>query len=137
MHLCEVFDLLWMVRHGRLLNRARGLTDFLDGGRSSHSHWDEGCNGWAAGICGATKDTGILRRWLRMTTEKGWAQDNRKRLLLHRYAFAGAAVGLQDALAQAEGFGRDFDQLVVGDELDGLLEREVAIGHQADRFVGT
>jgi hypothetical protein len=29
MHLCGIFDLAWMVRHGRLLHRARGLTRFL------------------------------------------------------------------------------------------------------------
>jgi hypothetical protein len=31
MHLCGIFDLVWMVRHGRLLHRARGLTRFLGG----------------------------------------------------------------------------------------------------------
>src|ERR1035437_5510335 len=29
MHSRGIFDLVWMVRHGRLLHRARGLTRFL------------------------------------------------------------------------------------------------------------
>ena len=35
---------------------------------------------------------------------------------------AGAAVGLQDFFAEADGFGGDFHEFVVGDEFDGLLE---------------
>src|ERR1035437_1783424 len=29
MHSSRIFDLVWMVRHGRLLHRVRGLTRFL------------------------------------------------------------------------------------------------------------
>jgi hypothetical protein len=29
MHCCGIFDLVWMVRHGLLLHRMRGLTRFL------------------------------------------------------------------------------------------------------------
>ena len=29
MHLCGIFDLAWMVGHGRLLHRIEGLTRFL------------------------------------------------------------------------------------------------------------
>jgi hypothetical protein len=35
---------------------------------------------------------------------------------------ARAPVGLQDFLAEADGFWRDLDELVVGDEFDGLFE---------------
>ncbi len=35
---------------------------------------------------------------------------------------AGAAVGLQDFFAEADGLGGDFDEFVVGDEFDGLLQ---------------
>ncbi len=35
---------------------------------------------------------------------------------------AGAAVGLQDFFAEADGFGGDFHEFVVGDEFDGLLQ---------------
>ena len=35
---------------------------------------------------------------------------------------AGAAIGLQHFFAEAYGFGGDFDEFVVGDEFDGLLE---------------
>ena len=28
MHLCGIFDPVWMVQHGRLLRRVRGLTGF-------------------------------------------------------------------------------------------------------------
>lgn len=44
----------------------------------------------------------------------------------------GAAVGLQDFFAQAERFGRDFDHLVLGDELDGLFEVHGAGRGEAD-----
>jgi len=47
-----------------------------------------------------------------------------------------ALVGLQNLLAQANGFRRDFHVLVVGDELDGLLKTQLAVRNQADRFVG-
>src|ERR1035438_8868592 len=45
-------------------------------------------------------------------------------------------VGLQDLFAQADAARRDFDELVVADEFDGLLEVENARRHQADAFVG-
>src|ERR1039457_1567968 len=45
-------------------------------------------------------------------------------------------VGLQDLLAQADAARRDFDEFVVADEFDGLLEVENAWRHQADAFVG-
>jgi hypothetical protein len=35
---------------------------------------------------------------------------------------AGATVGLQNLFSEADGFGGDFDEFVVGDEFDGLLE---------------
>src|SRR5271165_296874 len=41
-------------------------------------------------------------------------------------------VGLQDAFAEAEGLGSDFYEFVVGDELDGLLEIQVAERDEAD-----
>jgi hypothetical protein len=37
------------------------------------------------------------------------------------YAFLGAAIGLQDFLAKTQRLGRNFHELVVGDEFDGLL----------------
>src|ERR1700733_12810835 len=45
---------------------------------------------------------------------------------------AGAAIGLQDLLAHAEGLRGHLDELVVGDELDALLEGELLVGHEAD-----
>src|SRR6266481_3893196 len=42
---------------------------------------------------------------------------------------AGAAVGLQDFFAEADGFGGDFDEFVIGDEFDGLLEGIFAEDH--------
>src|ERR1035438_1447129 len=55
MHSCGIFDLVWMVRHGRLLHNARGLTR-ISGGRfgevtlECHSaRW--GCDGWEASLC--------------------------------------------------------------------------------------
>ena len=39
--------------------------------------------------------------------------------------FFRAAVCLEDSLAHAQGLGRDLYQLVVGDEFDCLLQREV------------
>ena len=41
---------------------------------------------------------------------------------------AGALVVLQNFFAEADGFGSDFDELVVGDEFDGLLQAELAMG---------
>src|SRR5579859_3390409 len=49
---------------------------------------------------------------------------------------AGAFAELQNLFAQADGFGRDFDELVVGDEFDGLFEAEFAMGNEANGFVG-
>ncbi len=49
---------------------------------------------------------------------------------------AGAAIGLQDFLAEAQALRRDLAQLVVGNELDCLLKVEVLEGHQADSFIG-
>src|SRR2546427_1187674 len=40
---------------------------------------------------------------------------------------ARALVGLQDFLAQANGFRRDFHELVVGNKFDGLLETQFAV----------
>src|SRR2546427_11377028 len=48
---------------------------------------------------------------------------------------AGALVGLENFLAQADGFRRDFHVLIVRDKLDGLLEAQLAVRNQADRFV--
>jgi len=44
---------------------------------------------------------------------------------------------LQNLLAQAQGLRSDLDELIVGDEFNRLLEIEIAIGNQADRFVGS
>src|ERR1700682_1536524 len=49
---------------------------------------------------------------------------------------AGAAIGLQDFFAEADRFGGDFHEFVVGDEFDGLLEAQFLVGDQADGFVG-
>jgi hypothetical protein len=43
-------------------------------------------------------------------------------------------VGGEYPLPQADGFRSDFDQLIVVDELQRLLERELAKRHQADGF---
>src|SRR5260370_18873152 len=44
-------------------------------------------------------------------------------------------VGLQDLLAEPDGFRRDFHELVVGNEFDSLLETQFAVRDQAYRFV--
>ena len=57
---------------------------------------------------------------------------------LTRFRSAGLAfafVGVELALAQADGLGRDLNQLVVVDVGDGLLQRELARRGQADRLV--
>jgi hypothetical protein len=46
-------------------------------------------------------------------------------------------VRLQNLLPQAQRFGRDLDELIVGDEFDGLLEIEIAVRHQPDRLIGS
>ena len=43
---------------------------------------------------------------------------------------------LQYLLAQAQRLGRDLDELVVGDEFDGLFEIQRGVGNEADRIVG-
>jgi hypothetical protein len=49
---------------------------------------------------------------------------------------ARAFLGVENFFAQADGFRRDLDELVVGDEFDGLLEAQLAVGNQADGLVG-
>ena len=44
-------------------------------------------------------------------------------------ALTGAAVGLQDLLADAQGLGGDLYEFVVGDELDALLEGLLLVGN--------
>jgi hypothetical protein len=46
-------------------------------------------------------------------------------------------VRLQNLLAQPQRFWRDLDELIVGNELNRLLEIEIAIRNQANRFVGS
>jgi hypothetical protein len=46
-----------------------------------------------------------------------------------------ALLGVENSLAHADGFRRDFDELVVGDELDGLFEAQLAVRDQADGLV--
>src|SRR5229473_8182830 len=48
---------------------------------------------------------------------------------------ARAFVGLQYFFAQADGLRRDLHVLIVGDEFDSLLETQLAVRNQADRFV--
>ena len=48
----------------------------------------------------------------------------------------GTAILLQNFFAQAERLGRDLDHFIVGDEFDGLLQVEIAVGHQADGLIG-
>ena len=48
---------------------------------------------------------------------------------------AGALVVLQNFFAEPDGFGSDLDELVVGDEFDGLLEAQLAMGDEANGFV--
>src|SRR5882672_6743450 len=45
---------------------------------------------------------------------------------------AGALAELQNLFSEADGFGGDFDELVVGDEFDGLFEAELAMGNEAN-----
>src|SRR6266550_4950852 len=53
----------------------------------------------------------------------------------HRNALL-SFVRLQDFLAQAQGFRSDFDELIIRDELDRLLEIQLAERNQADRLIG-
>jgi len=39
-------------------------------------------------------------------------------------------------LREADGFGRNFDELVVGDEFDRLFEAEFAVRNEANGLVG-
>src|SRR5229473_2971246 len=48
---------------------------------------------------------------------------------------ARALVGLQNFLAQANRFRRDFHELVVGNKFNGLFETQFAVRNQANRFV--
>src|SRR6266481_9718370 len=45
-------------------------------------------------------------------------------------------VGLQNFLAEPDRLRRDFHELVVGDEFDGLLETQFTVRNQANRLVG-
>ena len=49
---------------------------------------------------------------------------------------AGAALGVEDFFAEADGLGRDFDEFVVGDEFDSGFESEHAVRDEANGFVG-
>ena len=40
----------------------------------------------------------------------------------------GTLAGLENLLAQADGSGGNFDEFVVGNKLDGLLEAQLAVG---------
>ena len=51
--------------------------------------------------------------------------------------FLHAQLGVEDLLAQTDGLGGDLDQLVIGNELDGLLQRKDHGGRQQQLFVGT
>src|SRR5579862_6282055 len=46
-------------------------------------------------------------------------------------------VELKNLLAQAQGLGCDFDELVIGNEFDRLFQIQVAEGNQADRHIGS
>jgi len=48
----------------------------------------------------------------------------------------GAAIRLQDFLAQAQRLRGDLDHFVVGDEFDGLFQIHQVRGSEADGFVG-
>src|SRR6516164_7779706 len=48
----------------------------------------------------------------------------------------GALAGLQHLLAQADGLGRNLDEFVVGNKLNGLLQAQLAVRDQAYGFVG-
>ena len=49
----------------------------------------------------------------------------------------GTAIGGEDLFAHAEALGSHFDELVIGDELDGLLEGEDLEGDEAESVVRT
>ncbi len=48
----------------------------------------------------------------------------------------GTLLGVQNFLAQAYGFRRDFDEFVIGDKFDGFFEGQFARRHQAYGFIG-
>src|SRR5579875_940654 len=49
---------------------------------------------------------------------------------------AGAALGVEDFFAEADGFGSDFDEFVFGDEFNGRLKRKRTMRNEPNRFVG-
>jgi hypothetical protein len=53
----------------------------------------------------------------------------------HRASFP--FVELEDFFTQAQRLGGDFDVFIVGDELDGLFQVQIAEGNQADGHVGS
>ena len=48
---------------------------------------------------------------------------------------AGAAVGLQNFFAEADGFWSDFHEFVVGDEFDRLLQIQLPERNESNRFI--
>ena len=73
-----------------------------------------------------------------MTNQRDEANNIAKTKLFQGGAAAcafGAAVGLEDLFAHAEGFGGYLDQFVVGDELDGLLEGELLVRHESEGII--
>src|SRR5215469_12715537 len=48
----------------------------------------------------------------------------------------GALAGLQYLLAQADRLGRNLDEFVVGNKLNGLLQAQLAVRDQPNGFVG-
>src|SRR5581483_10766418 len=79
---------------------------------------------------------GFVALWKKRRFPSGMTRRKATTILLDGLVAAGAAVGLENFFAQAEGFGGDFYEFVVGDELDGLLEGQLLVGDEAEGLVG-
>ena len=120
--------------------------------------WDRGaCHSWGTSDSGSTSSRGHRsfqrpRRLCRSCRGQGKASSRFSNLARHPDCGYGAAsplffrhrhrtpltlVGLQHLLAQPQRLGSDLDKLVVGDELNRLLQIQIAKWHQAHRYVGS
>src|SRR5229473_3768476 len=66
-----------------------------------------------------------------------WKNGAASRFLYRRQRTLLAPVRLKHLFPQAQKFGRNFRELIVGDELDGLLQIQLPEGHQANGLIGS
>ena len=85
------------------------------------------------GVTGHERSIARARPGLSTTGETRWGT---LFVFDRHHGAAFSLVELQDFFAQAEGLRGDLDVFIVGDELDGLFQIQIAEGNQADRHVG-